>query len=195
MGRILINFHNTPNIITRVKTRGPATLTIKEPYVGLAVLLRVASPARGSKIRASREAPSCSSHTVVGALFFWLIGPANLLRLAVHRQRPESSLSRFSWRRCSPLTVSCLLVHISSSPTYFIFAKQGLPRTQSTFISPLGHNENDQRMRVPSVAAAPAAMMTMMAASLLFSSSTMLVQAELTSAFRSDFDEVVSGVS
>lgn len=135
MGRILINFHNTPNIITRVKTRGPATLTIKEPYVGLAVLLRVASPARGSKIRASREAPSCSSHTVVGALFFWLIGPANLLRLAVHRQRPESSLSRFSWRRCSPLTVSRLLVHISSSPTYFIFAKQGLLRTHIYFTS------------------------------------------------------------
>ena len=47
-------------------------------------------------------------------------------------------------------------------------------------------------MRLPSVAAVHAAMMLMAMA--LLSSSMTLVQAELTSAFRSDFDEVVSSV-
>ena len=46
-------------------------------------------------------------------------------------------------------------------------------------------------MRVPSfVSAAPAATVLLAVGVLL--SSTMVVQAELTSAFRSDFDEVVS---
>ena len=46
-------------------------------------------------------------------------------------------------------------------------------------------------MRVPPVAAAHVAML-LMAAMALLSSPTAFVQAELTSAFRSDFDEVVS---
>ena len=47
-------------------------------------------------------------------------------------------------------------------------------------------------MRVPSVAAVHAAML--LVAMTLLSSSMTPVQAELTSAFRSDFDEVVSSV-
>ena len=136
--------------------------------MGLAVLLRVAGPARGSNFASLMSADflSLGWRPIQFCSGFWLHGFARFVFGLTYQQL----------ERTSYLCV-CALLRKTVSFDLLVAGKE---------------KQGDQRrMRVPSfVSAAPAATVLLAVGVLL--SSTMVVQAELTSAFRSDFDEVVS---